>query len=417
LNRTGRIYQFPRGFLWGAATSSHQVDGNNTWNDWWESEQRGQLPHQSGDACREYELFQQDFDMARSWGHNAHRFSIEWSRLEPGPGRWSHEAAAHYRDVIRALKERELEPIVTLHHFTNPAWFTRRGGWLRGDSCEFFARHVERVAEEIGDGVRYWLTVNEPTVYVLQGFITGEWPPFARWRAADAALAFKNLARAHVVAYERLHRQRDDIMVGFSHSAPVIQPFNPSHRRDRLAASIRDFVLNRAFFRLIGMDPRRSRGALDFIGVNYYTRNVVRSGWSAIGAVVGRVCTDHPERGAVSTLGWEVYPAGLQLTLERFSEYGLPLFVTENGIATTDETLRRKFVVGHLAALAGALETGVNVLGYLYWSLIDNFEWSFGTGPKFGLAAVNFSTQARSPRPAAVEFSRVCRENRLVESA
>ena len=143
-----KVYKFPRGFLWGASTSSHQVEGDNRWNDWWEYEQAGRLPHKSGDACRHYERFEQDFDLARSWGHNAHRFSIEWSRIEPSEGNWNMEALAHYREVIRALRERGLEPVVTLHHFTNPAWFSRRGGWLRRDSASLFTRYAEQVGQK-----------------------------------------------------------------------------------------------------------------------------------------------------------------------------------------------------------------------------------------------------------------------------
>jgi beta-glucosidase len=138
-----KVHRFPQGFLWGASTSSHQVEGGNRWNDWWEHEQSGRLPHVSGDACRHYERFEQDFDLARSWGHNAHRFSIEWSRVEPSEGRWNTEALQHYREVIRALRKRGLEPVVTLHHFTNPAWFAERGGWSRNDSAGLFARYSE----------------------------------------------------------------------------------------------------------------------------------------------------------------------------------------------------------------------------------------------------------------------------------
>src|SRR5262245_49771432 len=166
--RAATAFDFPTGFLWGAATSGHQVEGNNRWNDWWEWEQAGRLPHKSGEACRHYDLYERDFDMARSWSQNAHRFSIEWSRIEPEKGYWNAEATAHYRNVIQALRERGLEPLVTLHHFTNPRWLAKSGGWLRRDAPQLFARYVEYVARHIGQNVTYWLTVNEPTVYVLE---------------------------------------------------------------------------------------------------------------------------------------------------------------------------------------------------------------------------------------------------------
>jgi beta-glucosidase len=411
-----RSYRFPPGFLWGASTSSHQVEGNNRANDWWEYEQLGQIPFRSGDACRQYDLFEQDFDLARSWGHNAHRLSLEWSRLEPEEGKWNANAVAHYRRVLQALVDRQLTPVVTLHHFTNPAWFTRRGGWSRPDSPRLFARYVDRVARELGVLVTYWLTVNEPTVYVMQGFVTGEWPPCRKNAWMRAGLTLRNLARAHVESYRVLHNCRPDAVVGFAHSAPVVEPCNAARRRDRIAAAVRDFILNQAFFRLIGSRPdgvRPINRALDFIGLNYYTRTIVRAG-SGLGALVGRQCgQDHHDLGPLSTMGWEMYPQGLRMTLERFSHYGLPMIVTENGIATNDEELRRQFLAQHVAAVGEAVESGRRLIGYLYWSLIDNFEWAYGTAPKFGLAEVDFRTQERRARPCAADLSAICRMNRV----
>jgi beta-glucosidase len=414
-----KIYQFPRGFLWGAATSSHQVEGDNRWNDWWEHEQSGRLPYKSGAACRHYERFEKDFDMARSWGHNAHRFSLEWSRIEPSQGVWNNDALRHYRDVIQALRDRGLEPVVTLHHFTNPAWFARRGGWLRRDSARLFARYAEHISETLGDQVTYWLTINEPTVYVLQGYINGEWPPFSKTAWVEAAVALRNLSRAHVAAYRVLHQRCPNIKVGFAHNAPLVTPCNADLLRDRIVAKLRDWIWNRLFFDLIrtwsGALRRKSR-TLDFIGVNYYTRTIVQSSGWGLKAALGRACQsahDHGQ-GPMSLMGWEVYPAGLKAVIERLARYGLPVLVTENGVATDDESLRREFLRGHLKSLAEALEGGVNVIGYLYWSLMDNFEWALGTRPRFGLAEVDYETQERLPRSCVEDFSRVCRENRLL---
>jgi beta-glucosidase len=410
---------FPSGFLWGAATSSHQVEGKNRWNDWWEYEESGRLPYRSGEACRHYKLYEQDFDLAQSWGHNAHRFSLEWSRIEPIQGEWNADAVEHYRSVIAALRRRGLEPVVTLHHFTNPAWFAHGGGWLRRDSTTLFARYVTHVVEKLGSDVRYWVTINEPTVYVMQGYINGEWPPRLKSSWIKAVIAFRNLARAHVAAYRVLHSFRHDIMVGFAHSAPLFVPCNPGRKRDRLASSVRDLILNRAFFYLIGArhnDMLRRTQYLDFIGVNYYTRSIIRSAGWGMRALLGRVCrlSHHSDRGTISDIGWEVYPRGLQIVLERFSRFGIPLLVTENGIATNDENLRRDFLMQHLVSLSKALGSGVNVIGYLYWTLMDNYEWAMGTAPHFGLSAVDYKTQERRPRPCIEDFSRVCRENRMI---
>jgi len=414
-----RTYQFPRGFLWGAATSSHQVEGDNRWNDWWEHEQVGRLPYKSGEACRHYERFEQDFELARSWRHNAHRFSIEWSRIEPSEGRWNSNALAHYREVIRALRERHLEPVMTLHHFTNPAWFSQSGGWLRADSPTLFTRYVEHTVQNLGAEVKYWLTINEPTIYVIQAYINGEWPPFLKSAWLKAARVFRNLVRAHIGAYRALHRHRRDVMVGFAHNAPLFMPCNPERRRDRIAVALRELILNRAFFCLMGSDPHdlsQTAKNLDFIGLNYYTRTIVRSAGWGVEAVLGRTCQlpHHHERGPISVTGWEVYPRGLKTVLKYFSRFGLPLFITENGIATEDESLRREFLLKHLQSLAEALDEGVNVIGYLYWSLFDNFEWALGTKPRFGLAAVDYTTQQRLPRPCVEDFSRVCRTNQLL---
>jgi beta-glucosidase/6-phospho-beta-glucosidase/beta-galactosidase len=195
-------------------------------------------------------------------------------------------------------------------------------------------------------------------------------------------------------------------------------PCNPARQRDRRASAVRDLILNDAFFYLIGARPQSGRHTgrnLDFIGINYYTRAIIRStGWG-VGALLGRVCRSqhHGDQGPLSDTGWEVYPAGLRLILEKFSTFGLPLLITENGVATEDENLRREFIVRHLRSLAEALAKGVHVIGYLYWTLMDNFEWTMGTKARFGLAAVDFHTQQRSPRPCVEVFERVCRENRL----
>jgi beta-glucosidase len=410
MSLSDKTYHFPPGFLWGAATSSHQVEGGNCWNDWWEYEQAGCVPYRSGETCRHYQLYEADFDLAQSWGHNAHRFSLEWSRIEPAEGQWNLEAVGHYQAVLRALRSRGMEPVVTLHHFTNPAWFAHRGGWLRRDSAKLFARYAAYVATHLGKDVKFWLTLNEPTVYMLHGYILGEWPPCLRASWRKAARVFSNLARAHVAAYRVLHHNCQNTMVSFAHSAPLIVPCDPTRQRDRMAVAVRDWLLNHAFFRLIGAPH-----TLDFIGINYYTRTIVRSVGVGLGVLVGRACRlPHHDRWPVSTTGWEVYPPGLALILEQFAVFGLPLLVTENGVATDDEILRRHALMQHLESLAQAYERGVQVIGYLYWSLMDNFEWALGTHARFGLAAVDFTTQQRLPRPCAENFARVCRESRLL---
>lgn len=391
------------------------MEGDNRWNDWWAFEQAGRLPHRSGDACREYELYEQDFDRARDAGQNAHRFSIEWSRVEPREGEWNEEAIRHYRDVLSALRARGLEPVVTLQHFTLPAWVLQKGGWTNRRAVRWFARYAGHVAAELGAGVRYWLTINEPTVYVKHAFVVGDWPPCTRHAWRHAMVAFVNLARAHRAARTRVRAHCPEAMVGFAHSAPVIQPCNPASVADRAAAWVRDAVLNQAFFTLLGAGFPGTPTPFDFIGLNYYTRTVVRGTRSGLIPFAGSECLadHHADRGPRSDTGWEIYPPGLLQSLHRFSTYGVPLMVTENGVATTDEELRSAFLSSHLAQLGAALEQGIDVRGYFYWSLIDNFEWALGTSARFGLYGVDFSTQQRCARPALDRFRAVCHSGRL----
>ena len=293
---------------------------------------------------------------------------------------------------------------MTLHHFTNPAWFARAGGWLVRRNVARFARYVERVADHLGNEVRWWITINEPTVYAKNGFVAGIWPPCRRndWWAAWRAV--RNQGRAHRAAYAILHRQRPDALVGFAHSAPLVVARAPARpARPPGGRPARSGPQSPALALMAG-----SRGqALDFIGLNYYARQVVYWQAAASSALLfghDWLKDDQGEPRAFSDLGWEIYPRGLKQVLERFARYGVPLLITENGIATQDEELRLRFLRAHLGSLAEALAAGVPVAGYCYWSLMDNYEWSLGTAARFGLAATDFTTQRRSPRPAACLF-------------
>lgn len=398
---------FPPDFLWGTATAAHQVEGGNRWNDWWEYEESGRLPHRSGEACEHYERYASDFDLAAAMGHRCHRFSIEWSRVEPEENRWNPEALAHYGRVIRALRERGIEPVVTLFHFTLPAWFARRGGWEHPAAVERFVRFVEFVLDHLDGEVRYWLTVNEPTVYVQQAYLNAEWPPLRRraWIAAGRVLG--RLARAHRAAYERIRARRPQAQVSFAHSALWMEPCNPDRWLDRFAARLRDCAWNRYFFWRVG------RRHLDFVGLNYYTRCCVRFAGRGPAKLLGQACRrpHHAHAGARSDVGWESYPRGLGLVLRKFARLGLPIFVTENGIATRDDEARCRFIEEHVAALAGAIAEGLPVLGYLHWSLIDNYEWDRGTQARFGLIGVDFADQSRVPHRSARIYAEICHTN------
>lgn len=427
---SGRAVHFPQAFLWGAAMSAHQVEGENVYSDWWAWEQTGSVRDRSGLACDHYRRFREDFDMAKLLHHNAHRFSIEWSRIEPEQGRWDEQAISHYQQVVSALKERHIEPIVTLFHFTSPQWFSKLGGWRHPQAIERFGRYVERVVDAIGPSVRYWITFNEPAIYVYQGYVAGAWPPGQRsWLAAFRVL--ERLLHAHTMAYHLIHARLDGQesrpLVGFAKHMVVFTPCNPRSRKDRLATWVRQNYFNGAIAESFGRGHllprlqhllRRSlhRRYLDFIGLNYYTRDFVHfRGWTW-GKLFGEVCslTHHPDAGVRNSLGWEIYPEGIYQCLKQLARAGLPVLVTENGICTNDDGQRAQFIHDHLAQIARAMSEGVPVLGYLHWSLLDNYEWHEGFTPRFGLAEVDYATQARRMRPSARYLAIVAKTRQLV---
>lgn len=402
---------FPKNFFWGAAASAYQVEGDNFNCDWWEWEKRVALPEPSGRACRHYELFREDFQLARSLGHNAHRLSIEWSRVQGGENEFSPAELEHYLQVIRCLRENNLEPIVTLHHFTNPAWFTRSGGWENKHNCRHFLRYCEKVVELLAGEVRFWVTINEPMVYTYNSYLIGSWPPQKRSLRA-AAKVKANLAEAHICAYRLIREiyKRKGLAppaVSIAHNLRCFMPCGNS-LKNKLAAYLRDREFNFSF-----LEKLLRYNSLDFIGVNYYTRDLVDiRGWG-LRNLFFDLCAQGHDPVAKNSLGWDIYPRGLYELLLKLKPYRLPVFILENGICTGDDQQRWDFIRGHLQCLRQAMEQGVEVLGYLYWSLLDNFEWDKGFKPRFGLVEVDYQSFKRTPRESARKFSALCQGGEL----
>lgn len=398
--------QFPKDFLWGAATSAYQVEGDNTNSDWWQWEQdTGKI--RSGSACRHYTLYAEDFDLAKSLHHNAHRFSIEWGRLEPEEGRFSEEALNHYKEVVLALRARGIEPVVTLHHFTSPVWFSQSGGWEHKRSAAYFLRYADYVVRALAKHVRYWITINEPTIFISHAYILGVWPPQAK-SFLKAKAVETNMTSAHIDTYRRIHKiyQESHLAgpsVGFSQYIQAFVPCTPD-LKNRFAAFVRNQWFNLGF-----LDTFARHRAMDFIGINYYSRQLVELKQWGIRNLAMDVCTDarhHPAQK--NSLGWDIYPEGLYEMLLKLKKYGLPIMITENGICTPDDGLRWEFVRVHLKNMHLAMEKGVPVMGYLYWSLMDNFEWDKGFGPRFGLIDIDYPTGRRRVRESALKFGRIC---------
>jgi len=404
------MVKFPQNFLWGAATSAYQVEGGNSNADWWQWE-RDLGKENSGDGCCHYRLYEQDFELAKNLNHNAHRLSIEWSRIEPQEGKFSQSELKHYLDVILSLRARNIEPIVTLHHFTNPVWFSKSGGWENSRSVAYFLRYCDFVTRGLAKYVRYWITVNEPTVYVSHSYIFGAWPPQAK-SLLKAKTAQDHLIWAHIKAYRLIHKVYKELNF-FKPSVSIaqhMQAFVPctDNLKDRLAVILRDRWYNFGF-----LDKIMRHKSIDFIGLNYYSRQLVELQKWGIGNLAMDVCKNNHHPVKKNSLGWDIYPEGLYELLLKLKKYDLPVIITENGICTQDDNLRWDYIYGHLRNIYFAMERGVNVTGYLYWSLMDNFEWDKGFAPRFGLIEIDYKTYKRTVRESARKFAGVCKTGLL----
>jgi beta-glucosidase len=405
------MMKFPKNFLWGAATSAYQVEGGNINSDWWQWEKKaGKV--RSGSACRHYEFYEKDFDLAKSLHHNAHRLSIEWSRIEPKKGKFSKEALKHYVDVILALRRRHIEPIVTLHHFTNPVWFSKAGGWVQQRSVDYFLRYCDFVTRSLAKDVHYWVTVNEPTIYISHAYIFGIWPPQKK-SYLEATTVAENLVSAHIKAYRLIHKiyrglNVSEPSIGIAQNVMAFVPYKQA-LKNRFTAYLRDKVYNLGFLDRIMWHNIIRHKNMDFIGVNYYSRQLVELKNFGIGNLAMDVCSDDRHPCEKNSLGWDIYPKGLYEVLLELKKYSLPIIITENGICTSDDNLRWKYIHAHLKNIHRAIRKGVPVTGYLYWSLIDNFEWDKGFSPRFGLIGIDYNTCKRSVRKSAKSFGQVCK--------
>lgn len=394
---------FPTGFLWGSATASHQVEGDNVNNDWWEFEQTPgtAAKESSGDAIDHLHRYSDDFALLASMGHNTHRLSLEWSRIEPSEGEFSRAAIAHYRAVLTALAESNMTSFVTLHHFTLPRWFAQRGGWLAPDAVEIFSRFCRRVVRELGPQLEFVCTINEPQMVALHGYLEGYHPPGhtnpGLWKRVGRVLL-----EAHFEAVKAVH-EGSSASAGIVLQLPLLSPARDDADCAVFLNEFRGEVVDLYLDGLKGPD----RG--DWLGVQYY-----REQW--VDPAKATIFSLPPAGVQLTQMGWAIRPDGLRQVLHRAATTGLPIYVTENGIATEDDEERIDYIESHLAATLRAMREGVDVRGYLHWSAFDNFEWSEGYTPKFGLIAVDRDDDFRRiPKPSAAAFSRVARSGRLAD--
>jgi beta-glucosidase len=422
--------RFPAGFLWGTATAAHQVEGGNTRNDWarWE-EQPGKIARgeKSGRAVDHWNRVGEDIALMKSIGANAHRFSIEWSRLEPTEGNWDEEAFAHYADELRQLRAAGIEPMVTLLHFTLPAWLADRGGLVAPEFPERFGRFAAEAARRLGPFVDLWCTLNEPNVQAYLGYVEAVWPP-GKTSRAEMVQAHAGLLRAHAAAAGALRKGDPGSRIGVALHTIVFEPAARWSLPDWIAArgaresfdwGFHDAIMaGRVRFSAPGFpsldEPLPElRGSVDYVGINYYTRNIVRF---SPGAPAMVKVTEGP--GTRTDMGWEIYPEGLLRILhEAYARYHLPIHVTENGIADAGGTKRAGYIRTHVYAVSRAIAEGVPVKSYFYWSLMDNFEWAAGFAPRFGLYHVDYPSLERSLAPGADAFLEATRASAPAQEA
>jgi len=392
------MFKFPKDFFWGAATSAHQVEGNNH-NDWseWEKENAPRLSKESGGkyppenyisgrACDHYNRFREDFDIAKSLGHNAHRFSIEWSRVEPAEGKFDFKEIEHYREVIKALRERGMEPFVTLWHWTIPIWMRDKGGVTSREFPRYFVRFASLMAHDLPN-VKFWMTLNEPTSVIANSYLRGVWSPQKK-NIFSVFRVYKILANAHREAYRVIHAANPDAKVGFGNIMVFTEPYSNSFL-DKFASNFRNYWANEYFLKLTGSTH-------DYFALQYYFHFKI--------AFPQKIKN---ENKWASDMNWEIYPEGIYHLLKRLGKYKKPIYITENGVADAKDIHRERFIKEHLEWILKAIAEGVDVRGYFYWSLLDNFEWDKGFWPRFGLVEVDYKTMERKIRKSAKFLSTV----------
>jgi beta-glucosidase len=396
---------FPAGFLWGSATAGHQIEGNNIHANWWHKEVTEKWAEPSGSACDHWTRWREDFALLTALGHRAYRLSIEWSRIEPSEGQRDAAALAQYLAMLADLKARGIKVCVTLHHFTHPQWFEEKGGFCRRENLAHFQRHVDFLVPKIAPYVDFWTVINEFNLH------RSEW-----------SAAFKEtMLRAHVHGYAAIKAQHA-APVSSAHAYVHYQPYRYYDAADRMLTEHLDWEANGFFFHAVRTGalvlPHTDAvtipgltGSMDYWAVNYYTRQL-------IDARVKHGRGARYRHKAIRFINREFYleemfPEALIASLERIADK--PVYITENGMACDDDRWRVLYLVLHLNALREALDRGVDVRGYLHWSLMDNYEWGSFV-PRFGLVDVDRKTMARTPKPSAAFYREVIAANGVTQA-
>jgi beta-glucosidase len=422
--------RFPEGFLWGVGTSAYQVEGSPGNSQWCKFEQSGgvQTGERSGTACEWWDNAERDFDIAQSMGLNSLRLSVSWARIEPEDGIFDPAAIERYRHMLMALQMRGIRPIVCLHHFAHPLWFDKKGAFLNRSCVADFTRFTRFTVAELGDLCNDWLTINEPNVYAVQGYLDGEFPPALVDSLFNYFKVLGNLGLCHAGAYRVIKDLLPDSSVSYANHF-ISFTHEKDQAFDRFASRLAQGSFNDVFLKMIGegrapllaglgLKAGQIRDTWDYVGINTYGGLDVafdirkyRQGF------VRRVLPSNGRIGDIDPSGnpmfGEIYPQGIRMAVEKCARFGKPFFILENGVPDRDDKLRPWVIAVAVKTMHDLIREGHEILGYHHWTLVDNFEWAYGYAMKFGLVEMDPATRERRPRPSAAFYGEIARANAL----
>lgn len=423
------VLKLDKELLLGSATAPYQIEGgvlNTDWHQWCQLSGKVKDGTTAEVACDHWNRIEEDVDLLVRLNQEIYRFGIEWARVQPDSGVFDDDALEKYRHELELLQKRGIKPLVTLHHFVNPAWLVEIGGWEKPGVVDRFVRYVRYVVDGLADLVDEWVTINEPSIYVAQGYFYGVWPP-GKKDTITGRKVLKNMLHAHVQAYQVIHQIYKDkglsVKVGVAHHMRNFDPLKQKNPLDRFAAGLTKRMNNYLVLELLltgrllmplGMGQPWGEGPFcDFIGLNYYSRDLVKFSLNPLNLFMKLFTySANPQ----NDLGWEIYPEGLYRLLKEVGRHGLPIYITENGIADATDDQRSAFIIGHLQMVQKAREEGIPVERYYHWSTMDSFEWAEGLESRFGLVEVDYETLKRNPRQSGLMYGQICKEHQITEN-
>lgn len=419
--------KLPADFLMGTATAALQIEGGDTNNNWYRWSEMGKVDNKDHciTACDHWNRIDEDTQLMVDLGVDTYRMGLEWSRIQPEKDRFDKEALDVYKYEIELLLSHNIKPLVTLWHFSHPLWFEDMGGWTNKEAIELYIKYTEYVIEHLGDLVSDWITFNEPNVYLFFAYFDGRWPPGEKGQIGKFLTCASHFIESHKQAYVRIHEMRkekghSDTIVGVAHHLRIFDLYK-DNQLSKLARSLMDRLFHRIFlegttlgkciFPVKALSKTPDKPCVDFLGINYYTRDLIKGVWNPSNMFGEALLNEDCE---VNDLNWEIYPEGIKrICKTMYERYKLPIFITENGTCDATDSFRKEYINTHMTKVVEAIEEGADVQRFYYWTLMDNFEWTEGYAPRFGLYNVDFESQKRTLRQSGAYFKSIC-ENRSI---